>query len=93
MEILQRLIRERLGMEVRFGTGAVCYRETIANTVEGIGHFEPLRHYAEVHLLLEPGEPGSGITLASACSDRPAGSQLAAADSHPSAGESPIWGC
>ena len=67
MEILQRLIRERLGMEVRFGTGAVCYRETIANTVEGIGHFEPLRHYAEVHLLLEPGEPGSGLTIASAC--------------------------
>ncbi|MBD9196822.1 MAG: GTP-binding protein, partial [Clostridiales bacterium] len=67
MEVLQRLIRERLGMEVRFGTGAVCYRETIANTVEGIGHFEPLRHYAEVHLLLEPGEPGSGLTIASAC--------------------------
>ena len=67
MEVLRRLIRERLGMEVRFGTGAVCYRETIANTVEGIGHFEPLRHYAEVHLLLEPGEPGSGLTLASAC--------------------------
>ena len=67
MEILQRLIQERLGMEVRFGTGAVCYRETIANTVEGIGHFEPLRHYAEVHLLLEPGEPGSGLTIASAC--------------------------
>ena len=67
MEILQRLIRERLGMEVAFGTGAVCYRETIANAVEGIGHFEPLRHYAEVHLLLEPGEPGSGITLASVC--------------------------
>ena len=67
MEILQRLIRERLGMEVAFGTGAVCYRETIANTVEGIGHFEPLRHYAEVHLLLEPGQPGSGITLASVC--------------------------
>ena len=67
MEILQRLIRERLGMEVTFGTGAVCYRETIANTVEGIGHFEPLRHYAEVHLLLEPGQPGSGITLATVC--------------------------
>ena len=67
MEILQRLIRERLGMEVAFGTGAVCYRETIANAVEGIGHFEPLRHYAEVHLLLEPGQPGSGITLASVC--------------------------
>ena len=67
MEILQRLIGERLGMEVRFGTGAVCYRETIASTVEGIGHFEPLRHYAEVHLLLEPGEPGSGLTLRSVC--------------------------
>ena len=67
MEILQRLIRERLGMKVTFGAGAVCYRETIANTVEGIGHFEPLRHYAEVHLLLEPGQPGSGITLATVC--------------------------
>ncbi len=68
MEILQKLIRERLGMEVAFGTGAVCYRETIANTVEGIGHFEPLRHYAEVHLLLEPGEPGSGVRVGSVCS-------------------------
>ena len=67
MEVLQRLVRERLGMEISFGAGAVCYRETIANAVEGIGHFEPLRHYAEVHLLLEPGEPGSGITLASVC--------------------------
>ena len=67
MEVLQRLVRERMGMEISFGAGAVCYRETIANAVEGIGHFEPLRHYAEVHLLLEPGEPGSGITLASVC--------------------------
>ena len=67
MEVLQRLVRERLGMEISFGAGAVCYRETIANAVEGIGHFEPLRHYAEVHLLLEPGEPGSGLTIASAC--------------------------
>ena len=67
MEILQRLIRERLGMEVSFGAGTVCYRETIANAVEGIGHFEPLRHYAEVHLLLEPGEPGSGVTVTSVC--------------------------
>ena len=67
MEILQRLIRERLGMEVSFGAGTVCYRETIANAVEGIGHFEPLRHYAEVHLLLEPGEPGSGVAVASVC--------------------------
>ena len=67
MEVLQRLVRERLGMEISFGAGAVCYRETIANAVEGIGHFEPLRHYAEVHLLLEPGEPGSGLQFASIC--------------------------
>ena len=67
LEILQRRIAERFGMEVAFGAGAICYRETIASTVEGIGHFEPLRHYAEAHLLLEPGERGSGIRIASAC--------------------------
>ena len=67
LEIVQRLIRERFGMEVSFGAGSICYRETIANTVEGIGHFEPLRHYAEVHLLLEPGEPGSGLRFDTAC--------------------------
>ena len=68
-EILKHLIRERFGVEVSFGTGNIVYKETIANTVEGVGHFEPLRHYAEVHLLLEPGEPGSGLTVASACSE------------------------
>ena len=68
-EILRHLIRERFGVEVSFGTGNIVYKETIANTVEGVGHFEPLRHYAEVHLLLEPGEPGSGLTVASACSE------------------------
>ena len=67
MEVLQRLIRERLNMEVTFGAGAICYRETIAKPVVGIGHFEPLRHYAEVHLLLEPGQQGSGLVLDSAC--------------------------
>ena len=67
LEILQRLIRERFGMEVDFGAGAICYRETIAAPVIGIGHFEPLRHYAEVHLLLEPLERGSGLRFASAC--------------------------
>ena len=67
LEILQRLIRERFGMEVTFGEGAIRYRETIANAVEGIGHFEPLRHYAEVHLLLEPGERGSGVQIFTAC--------------------------
>ena len=67
MEVLQRLVRERLGMEISFGAGAVCYRETIANAVEGIGHFEPLRHYAEVHLLMEPAEPGSGLQFDTMC--------------------------
>ncbi|MDO4315504.1 MAG: TetM/TetW/TetO/TetS family tetracycline resistance ribosomal protection protein [Oscillospiraceae bacterium] len=67
LEIVRRLIWERFGMEVSFGAGAVCYRETIAGPVEGIGHFEPLRHYAEVHLLLEPGQPGSGLVFATAC--------------------------
>ncbi len=68
VEILKHLIRERYGLEVEFGEGSIVYRETIAAPVVGIGHFEPLRHYAEVHLLLEPGERGSGIRLESACS-------------------------
>ena len=67
LEILQRMIRERFGLEVAFGPGTICYRETIAAPVEGIGHFEPLRHYAEVHLLLEPGERGSGLEFGTAC--------------------------
>mgnify|MGYP005749898041 FL=1 len=67
LEILQRMLRERFSLEVAFGPGAICYRETIAAPVEGIGHFEPLRHYAEVHLLLEPGERGSGLVFGSAC--------------------------
>ena len=67
LEVLTRLIRERFGTEVTFGAGNIVYRETIANAVEGVGHFEPLRHYAEVHLLLEPAPRGSGLRLASAC--------------------------
>lgn len=66
-EILQRLIRERFDLQVQFGQPTVVYKETIADTVEGVGHFEPLRHYAEVHLLLEPGEPGSGLVFESVC--------------------------
>lgn len=66
LEILQRLIRDRYGYDVRFGTGSIVYRETIRNAVEGVGHFEPLRHYAEVHLLLEPLARGSGVQLCSA---------------------------
>ena len=67
LEILQRLIAERFGMEVSFGQGGIVYRETIAGAVEGVGHYEPLRHYAEVHLLLEPLPRGSGLVLTSAC--------------------------
>ncbi len=69
IEILKRLILERFGLEVEFTDGQIMYKETIASTAEGIGHFEPLRHYAEVHLLLEPGEPGSGLQIDSACSE------------------------
>lgn len=68
LEILTRLIAERFGIAVSFDEGNIVYKETIANTVIGIGHFEPLRHYAEVHLLLEPGERGSGLCFDSACS-------------------------
>lgn len=69
IEILKRQILDRYKTEVKFGTGRIVYRETIKNTVEGVGHFEPLRHYAEVHLLLEPGEPGSGLQFFSDCSE------------------------
>ncbi len=67
LEILREVIAQRFGLAVTFGAGHIVYRETIAAPVEGIGHYEPLRHYAEVHLLLEPGERGSGLVLASAC--------------------------
>lgn len=65
--ILKSLIRDRFGAEVEVDSSRVLYRETIAGPVEGVGHFEPLRHYAEVHLLLEPGAPGSGIVLDTVC--------------------------
>lgn len=59
-EILQRMIKDRFGVVVEFGNGRIIYKETLTDTVEGVGHFEPLRHYAEVHVKLEPGERGSG---------------------------------
>lgn len=68
-EILKQVIKERFGYVVTFGEGNLVYKETIANTVEGVGHFEPLRHYAEVHLLLEPGEQGSGLQFFTNCSE------------------------
>ncbi len=69
IEILKTLISERFGVEVSFDTGRIVYKETIEDPVEGVGHFEPLRHYAEVHLLLEPGEQGSGLEFCLACSE------------------------
>ena len=66
-QILQSLIRSRFGVQVEFGPGKIQYKETILDRVEGVGHYEPLRHYAEVHLLLEPGEPGSGVVFQSDC--------------------------
>ena len=69
IEILQSLIQDRFDVEVEFDSGRIVYKETIANRVEGVGHFEPLRHYAEVHLLLEPAEPGSGLQFGMECSE------------------------
>ncbi|MCI8852204.1 MAG: GTP-binding protein [Lachnospiraceae bacterium] len=69
MEVLKSQILERFGVEVEFGSGTIVYKETITAAVEGVGHFEPLRHYAEVHLLLEPGEPGSGLQFDTRCSE------------------------
>ena len=69
LEIIQQIMRDRFNLNVGFGPGSILYKETIAHAVEGIGHFEPLRHYAEAHVLLEPGEPGSGLTFATSCSE------------------------
>jgi len=69
IEILQSLIKSRFGVDVSFDAGRIVYKETIANAVEGVGHFEPLRHYAEVHLLLEPGEGGSGLQFDVNCNE------------------------
>ncbi len=68
-EVLSRVIRERFNMDVEFVRGSIAYKETIKNIVEGVGHYEPLRHYAEVHLILEPGKPGSGLRFASKCGE------------------------
>ena len=67
LEVLQSLLERRFGLRVEFGEGGILYKETITGRVEGVGHYEPLRHYAEVHLLLEPAPAGSGIHLATAC--------------------------
>lgn len=68
-EILQSIVKSRFGIDISLGAGRILYRETISDIVEGVGHFEPLRHYAEVHLLMEPGERGSGLIFADGCSE------------------------
>ena len=68
LEIFKNLVQQRFSLDVNLDAGRIFYKETIANTVEGVGHFEPLRHYAEVHLLLEPLPPGSGIVKDTVCS-------------------------
>ncbi|MBQ7161607.1 MAG: TetM/TetW/TetO/TetS family tetracycline resistance ribosomal protection protein [Clostridia bacterium] len=67
LEVLKEVILQRFGVEVQFGQGGVIYKETLAREVEGVGHFEPLRHYAEVHLVMRPGKRGSGIVIRSDC--------------------------
>lgn len=69
LEVIQRIVRDRFGIDVVFEKCGVVYRETIAEKIEGVGHYEPLRHYAEVHLLLEPLPPGSGVKFAAKCSE------------------------
>lgn len=69
IEILKRVILERFGIDISFRSGNILYKETIADTVEGVGHFEPLRHYAEVHLILEAGRRGSGLQFFAECSE------------------------
>lgn len=69
LEVLKRIIDERFSMKVEFGKGSIAYKETISAPVEGVGHYEPLRHYAEVHLLLEPLPQGSGLEFATDCSE------------------------
>lgn len=69
LEILQSLIKERFGISVSFSKGSIIYKETVADTVEGIGHFEPLRHYAEVHLLMKPGKRNSGLVFKTECKE------------------------
>ncbi len=69
LEVLSRVVATRFGMNIEFGEGKIVYLETIREAVDGIGHYEPLRHYAEVHLRLEPGERGSGVTVCSECSE------------------------
>ena len=69
LDVLKKRLSDGFGIYASFGNGTIVYRETITETAEGIGHFEPLRHYAEVHLILEPTERGSGLTFCTDCDE------------------------
>ncbi|MBR5236323.1 MAG: TetM/TetW/TetO/TetS family tetracycline resistance ribosomal protection protein [Clostridia bacterium] len=69
LEVLKRILEDRFGLSAQFAQGSIIYKETIQASVEGVGHYEPLRHYAEVHLLLEPAKRGSGVVFSSNCSE------------------------
>ena len=69
LEVLKRVLSDRFSLDVEFEQGSILYKETISDTVEGVGHYEPLRHYSEVHLLLEPLKPGSGLVFQTKCSE------------------------
>ncbi len=69
LEVIKRILSERYNLDVKFAKGSIIYKETIRNTVEGVGHYEPLRHYSEVHLKLEPGKRGSGLRFYTKCSE------------------------
>ena len=69
LEIVQSLLKERFGLDIGFDQGGILYKETITSTVEGVGHYEPLRHYAEVHLLLQPLESGGGLVFSTGCKE------------------------
>ena len=69
LEVLKRVLADRFSMDVEFEQGSILYKETLADTVEGVGHYEPLRHYSEVHLLIEPGKRGSGLVFDAKCAE------------------------
>lgn len=69
LEVLKRILADRFSLEVEFEQGSILYKETVADTVEGVGHYEPLRHYSEVHLLIEPAKRGSGLSFAAKCGE------------------------
>lgn len=85
LEVLEQLVKERFGFAITFGQPEILYKETIRSAVTGYGHFEPLRHYAEVHLLLEPGERGSGLEVRQCMSSGRSELQLPEPNPHPSA--------